>query len=41
MEVRSAQGIPLERNHWLMLIDLARRLGVHSPDPRPDGLIDA
>jgi uncharacterized oxidoreductase len=40
MEVRSARGISLERNHWHMLIDLARRLGVHLPEPRPDGPMD-
>jgi uncharacterized oxidoreductase len=40
MEARSARGIPLERNHWLMLVDLARRLGVHPPEPRPDDLMD-
>ena len=31
LQSREAQGIPLERNHWTMLVELAQRLGVHPP----------
>lgn len=32
MQTRSTGGIPLERNHWTMLVELAQRLGVPPPD---------
>jgi len=35
-QARSAHGIPLEPNHWQMLVDLAQRLGV----PPPGALVD-